>query len=62
MAINKVKDEIERGAICAAIFADKGERYLDTIYSDSWVKKQFGDVAHLWEEETKATAVMVATR
>lgn len=62
MAINKVKDEIERGAICAAIFADKGERYLDTIYSDSWVKKQFGDVAYLWQEEREATAVMVATR
>jgi cysteine synthase A len=62
MAINQVKDEIARGAICAAIFPDKGERYLDTIYSDRWVKDHFGDVAHLWQEETKATAVMVATR
>jgi cysteine synthase A len=62
MAINQVKDEIEPGVICAAIFADKGERYLDTIYSDSWVEEHFGDVAHLWQEESKATAVMVATR
>ena len=62
MAINQVKDEIERGAICAAIFPDKGERYLDTIYSDSWVEEHFGDVAHLWQEEREATAVMVATR
>ena len=62
MAINQVKDEIERGAICAAIFPDRGERYLDTIYSDHWVKDHFGDVAHLWQEEEKATAVMVATR
>jgi cysteine synthase A len=61
MAIDQVKDEIEPGAICAAIFADKGERYLDTIYSDSWVEEHFGDVAHLWQEERKAT-VMVATR
>jgi N-(2-amino-2-carboxyethyl)-L-glutamate synthase len=59
MAIDQVKDEIEPGAICAAIFADKGERYLDTIYSDSWVEKHFGEVAHLWQE---AATVMVATR
>ena len=62
MAINQVKDEIGPGMICAAIFADKGERYLDTIYSDSWVEEHFGDVAHLWQEERRAPAVMVATR
>ncbi len=62
MAINQVKDKIEPGAICVAIFPDKGERYLDTIYSDSWVEEHFGDVAHLWQEERKATAVMVAMR
>jgi cysteine synthase A len=61
-AIEQVKDAIEPGAICAAIFADKGERYLDTIYSDSWVEEHFGDVAHLWQEERETTAVMVATR
>ena len=62
MAINQIKDEIEPGAICAAVFADKGERYLDTIYSDSWVEEHFGDIAHLWEEERTTTAVMAATR
>jgi cysteine synthase A len=31
------------------IFPDRGERYLDTIYSDEWVAEHFGDVAHLWE-------------
>ena len=60
-AIEQVKDEIEPGAICVAIFADKGERYLDTIYSDSWVEEHFGDVAHLWHER-ETTAVMVAMR
>jgi 2,3-diaminopropionate biosynthesis protein SbnA len=62
MAINQIKDEIEPGAICAAVFADKGERYLDTIYSDSWVEEHFGDIAHLWQEERTTSAVMVATR
>jgi cysteine synthase A len=61
-AIEQVKDEIEPGAICVAIFADKGERYLDTIYSDSWVEEHFGDVAHFWHEERETTAAMAAMR
>ncbi len=60
MAIEQVKNEIKPGATCAAIFADKGERYLDTIYSDSWVEEHFGNVAHLWQNE-KELPVMVAT-
>src|ERR1044072_6623273 len=39
MAIDQAKDEIQRGATCVAIFPDRGERYLDTVYSDSWVTK-----------------------
>ena len=60
MAIEQIKDEIEPGATCAAIFADKGERYLDTIYCDSWVAEHFGNVAHLWQAQ-KEMPVMVAT-
>ena len=48
-AIDQVKDEIKRGATCVAIFPDRGERYLDTVYSDSWVAKHFGAVSHLWK-------------
>lgn len=40
---------IPEGAICTAIFPDRGERYLDTIFSDDWVEEHFGDVAHLWQ-------------
>ena len=29
---------------------DRGERYLDTIYSESWVADHFGDVTHLWND------------
>ncbi len=29
---------IEPGATCAVILADGGDRYLDTIYSDAWVR------------------------
>ncbi len=49
-AIDRVKETIPSGATCAAIFPDRGERYLDTIYSDEWVKEHFGDVSHLWED------------
>ncbi len=49
MALEKVGKELPAGATCAAIMADRGERYLDTIFSDTWVSAHFGDVAHLWE-------------
>lgn len=40
-AIQKKAHEIPDGATCAAILCDRGERYIDTIYSDSWVKEHF---------------------
>jgi cysteine synthase A len=52
-AVELVKDEIESGATCAIILPDRGERYLDTIYSDEWVKEHFGDVSHLWLNTTE---------
>jgi N-(2-amino-2-carboxyethyl)-L-glutamate synthase len=45
-AIEKFKHRIPRGATCVAVFHDRGERYLDTIYSDEWVQEHFGDVSH----------------
>jgi cysteine synthase A len=59
-AVRRVKDLIPAGANCVAILPDRGERYLDTIYSDAWVTEHFGDIAHHWlnhmEIETCATA------
>jgi N-(2-amino-2-carboxyethyl)-L-glutamate synthase len=43
-AIAKKADEIPDGSICVAILCDRGERYLDTIYSDIWVEEHFGRV------------------
>lgn len=48
MAFETIMTRIHRGANCALIFADRGERYLDTIYSDAWVNQHFGDIPHLW--------------
>jgi 2,3-diaminopropionate biosynthesis protein SbnA len=60
MALNKIKDKIPPGAICVVILPDRGERYIDTIYSDDWVQEQFGDVAYLWEDLTEHSLVGVA--
>ncbi|HEV7857244.1 MAG TPA: 2,3-diaminopropionate biosynthesis protein SbnA [Pyrinomonadaceae bacterium] len=61
MAIEKVQHRIERDAVCVAIFPDRGERYLDTIYSDEWVEEHFGNIAQLSEtpvdDEQLATVV-----
>lgn len=53
-ALERLKDEIPRGANCALIFPDRGERYLDTIFSDEWVRAHFGEVSHLWEGDPEA--------
>jgi cysteine synthase A len=49
-AIERTLPVIPEGSVCVAIFPDRGERYLDTIYSDAWVEKHFGDVAHQWRK------------
>jgi N-(2-amino-2-carboxyethyl)-L-glutamate synthase len=42
-AIERMKSRIPGGAVCALIFPDRGERYLETIHSDIWVREHFGD-------------------
>jgi cysteine synthase A len=61
MAVEQVLDELPDGATCAMIFPDRGERYLDTIYSDDWVSKHFGGVAHLWENPAEALESLAIT-
>lgn len=53
-ALGAIAARIPHGARCALVFPDSGDRYLDTIYSDSWVTEHFGDVAHLWTESPRA--------
>jgi len=68
MAFDRMKSEIPLDANCALIFPDRGERYLDTIYSDEWVEEHFGDVAHHWEkiveveEEAEVVEVMAKAK
>ncbi|RZV35411.1 MAG: 2,3-diaminopropionate biosynthesis protein SbnA [Chromatiales bacterium] len=48
-AIQRMSDELPRGATVVALLPDRGERYLDTIYSDEWVREHVGDIEHLWK-------------
>lgn len=38
-ALEKYRKRIEKDAVVAVLFPDRGERYLDTIYNDDWVRK-----------------------
>jgi cysteine synthase A len=50
MAVECMKDRIREGANCVVICADRGERYLDTIYSDEWIAARFGDISRCWKD------------
>ncbi len=54
MAVFQVERLIERNSNCVMILPDRGERYLDTVYSDEWVREHFGEVSHLWEEPVES--------
>jgi 2,3-diaminopropionate biosynthesis protein SbnA len=61
MAVEQVKERIPWGATCVVIFHDRGERYLDTVYSDEWVEEHFGDVADLWQNQPEQELCEMAT-
>lgn len=60
-AIDQVRDSIPAGSTCVALLPDRGERYLDTIYSEGWVRDHFGDISHYWEEPREAQTCSMAT-
>lgn len=39
MAYQTIRSTIPKNSTCVLIFPDRGERYLNTIYSDAWVKE-----------------------
>ena len=42
MALEKIRNSLRSRALCVLVFADRGDRYLDTIYSDSWISDHLG--------------------
>jgi len=61
VALERVMHGLPPGSVCVLIFPDRGERYLDTIYSDAWVRNYFGEVAHLWQESLEVQPCVTAT-
>ncbi len=54
-AIEVLRERIPPGATVVAILPDRGERYLDTLFSDEWVTAHFGNVRDLWQSERSTT-------
>lgn len=46
-AVEAWAERIPAGALVVAILPDRGERYLRTVFSDSWVQEHVGDVQPL---------------
>lgn len=51
MAANRMKDRIPDGATVVLIFPDRGERYVDTIFSNEWVFAHFADLISIEEQQ-----------
>jgi 2,3-diaminopropionate biosynthesis protein SbnA len=49
-AVRRMFSRLPDQAVCAVIMHDRGERYLDTVYSDEWVMRQFGRKPAVEEE------------
>lgn len=43
-AVFKLAPTIPRDSVCVLILADRGERYLSTVYNDEWVSENFSDI------------------
>ena len=52
-ALDRMSNEIPEGSTVVVLLPDRGERYLDTIYSDEWVWENLGDIAHQWTKVVK---------
>ena len=50
-ALERLQDNVPDDTNCVLILPDRGERYLETIYDDDWVREHFGNVQHLWQRE-----------
>ncbi|NUR60534.1 MAG: 2,3-diaminopropionate biosynthesis protein SbnA [Catenulispora sp.] len=51
-ALLRYHARLPQNSTCVLICPDGGDRYLDTIYDDAWVRRHFGDVRHPGQEMT----------
>lgn len=57
-AVKAMRDRMRSGATCVVIFPDSGDRYLETIFSDTWVRRHFGEIDHLWADPMEVVDVV----
>jgi 2,3-diaminopropionate biosynthesis protein SbnA len=48
-AMTRMLQDVRDDAVCVAIFPDRGERYLETVFSDRWVQDHFGRIELSWD-------------
>jgi len=54
-ALDRMSNEIPESSTVVVLLPDRGERYLDTIYSDKWVRENIGEIEHHWSKEKMET-------
>lgn len=60
-ALNRMSSEIPTGSTVVVLLPDRGERYLDTIYSEQWVRENLGDISDHWSNTAKEGPDCLAT-
>ncbi len=50
MAALRLREEFPPGARAVAILPDRGERYLNTVFEDDWVREHLGEVPAPWTD------------
>lgn len=61
MAAEKMQSLVPANSTFALIFSDSGERYLETIYNDSWVESTFGNIHKLLPKNLERQVVYAST-
>lgn len=61
MAAEKMQSLIPKNSSCVMIFSDSGERYLDTIFNDSWVVNTFDNRRKLDRKSSESNGVPAST-
>lgn len=51
-AFGKVRHQLPESSTCVLILPDRGDRYLDTVYSDAWVAHHLGHVPETINAQT----------
>jgi cysteine synthase A len=53
-AVDRMSQEIAKNSTVVVLLPDRGERYLDTIFSDQWVRENLGEIDHHGSRIAKA--------